>query len=190
MKKVMCVILLAMCVTGYAQKGGGFGVTGGLNYGSNGDFENGAQAIIEDPSKNVGFHIGFFGKIDLGLLYLRPEAAYTRTKSEYRSGDLSVSKLDVPLLVGIDVLGPITVFAGPSLQYILKNEFEDFDLETAENDFTVGAQLGVGLNFESFGIDVRYERGLSENEVDFSNIPTNRIDTRPEQIILGLSVPF
>ena len=92
------------------------------------------------------------------------------------------------MLLGIDLLGPLGVFAGPSLQYILNNEFEDFSLREVENNFTVGAQLGIALNFTHFGIDLRYERGLTENEVAFVDLSENRIDTRPDQLILGLSL--
>jgi len=186
-KKTVFLCCLLITTLTFAQKGGGFGVKGGVNYNSNGDFDNNFENITENPSKNVGFHVGVFGKIDLGVLYIRPEALYTRTQSEYNSGDLKISKLDAPLLVGIDILGPITVFAGPSLQYILDNEFEGFELEEAMDRFTVGAQIGAGLNFESFGIDVRYERGLSKNEIEFSDINVNRVDARPEQVIIALS---
>ncbi|MCH2488524.1 MAG: PorT family protein [Flavobacteriales bacterium] len=188
MKKVMLWTLLIISPMLYAQQESGLGIKAGLNYNSNGSYFNDAQALVEDPMKNIGFHLGMYGKIDLGSLYLRPELLYTRTQSEYDSGELTLSKLDAPLLLGIDLLGPLGVFAGPSLQYILNNEFEDFSLREVENNFTVGAQLGIALNFTHFGIDLRYERGLTENEVAFVDLSENRIDTRPDQLILGLSL--
>ena len=97
-----------------------------------------------------------------------------------------MKKIDVPLLFGVKIIGPVSVFAGPSLQYILDSEFEDFTIKDIEDDFTVGLNFGIGLNFNGFGVDLRYERGLSKNEAKFGNIPS-RIDTRPDQLILGLS---
>jgi len=188
MKQLTFTFIMLLCVCTFAQKNSNFGIKAGLNYNSNGEFFNDAENVVEDPSKNIGYHIGFYGKMDLGLLYIRPEAIYTRTSSEYRSGNFNLTKLDLPLLLGVDILGPISIFAGPSLQYILKNEFEGFSLEQANDKFTVGAQLGIGLNFESIGIDLRYERGLSENEIDFTEIDGSRIDSRPEQLILSLSL--
>lgn len=188
MKKLVFVCFVFCFGSMIAQSENGIGVKAGLNYNSNGEFVNDALDIKEDPSKSIGFHVGLYGKYDLGPVYVRPEAMYTRTSSEYEDADLTISKIDVPLLVGIDIIGPLSVFAGPSLQYILDNEFEDFSLEEANNKFTVGAQLGVGLNFNSIGIDLRYERGLSENEVEFSDIPASRVDIRPDQLILGLSL--
>jgi hypothetical protein len=188
MKKVIFILIVLISAISWSQKGSGFGLKAGLNYNSNGEFINDSENIAEDPSKKIGFHLGVYGKIDLGGLYIRPEAIYTKTSSEYNSGDLSISKLDVPLLLGIDIVGPLAVFAGPSLQYILKNDFEDFSLEDANDKFTVGAQFGVGLNFKRIGLDLRYERGLSKNEVEFTDLNQNRVDTRPDQLILGASL--
>lgn len=186
-KKLIFLSFLAVSTMAFAQKGSGIGIKGGVNYNSNGDFDNNFQNITENPTKNVGFHVGLYGRVDLGPLYVRPEALYTRTQSEYESGDLKISKIDVPLLLGIDIIGPLTIFAGPSAQYILTNEFENFEVEEAMEKFTVGAQLGVGFNFENFGIDVRYERGLNDNEIEFTDINVSRVDARQEQVILGLS---
>ena len=186
MHKIFFILLFFPIVTISAQTGNAFGIKGGLNYNSNGDYTNELQ--IENGSKNIGFHLGVFGKLDAGPIYLRPELIYTRTSSEYRAQDLIISKIDVPILVGLDILGPLSVFAGPDLQYILSNDFGSNNIGDPENEFTIGAQFGVGLNFEQFGIDIRYERGLSENEALLTGVPDSRVDTRPEQIILSLSV--
>ena len=104
-----------------------------------------------------------------------------------------MKKLDAPLLLGIKVLGPLNVFAGPSLQYILDSEFGDISVEEVENDFSVGLNFGIGAQFDKFGLDLRYERGFSENEAtfignNFGDGVVNRLDTRPDQLILCLSV--
>ena len=105
-----------------------------------------------------------------------------------------IKKIDAPLLVGLKVLGPLSVFAGPSFQYILDTEFDGINIDTIENDFSVGLNFGIGVNFNKIGIDLRYERGFSENEATFidDNLGTNavvsRIDTRPDQLILSLSI--
>ena len=103
-----------------------------------------------------------------------------------------MQKLDAPLLVGIKVLGPVSIFAGPSLQYIIDSEFENIDIDDVENDFSVGLNFGIGLNIDKLGIDLRYERGFSDNEATFLNNNNininNRLDTRPDQLILSLSL--
>ena len=68
----------------------------------------------------------------------------------------------------------------------------DFDNNNVEdlNDFTVGLNVGVGVSFKKIGIDLRYERGFSENEATILNnndINLGTIDTRVEQFILSIS---
>ena len=192
-KLILLIALTTTCTFAFAQAGSSFGLKGGLNYNANGDYFESIEENVEDPSRNIGYHIGLFGKIG-NRLYVRPEVVYTSTKSEYDSGDFEMQKIDVPLLVGIKVLGPLSIFGGPSLQYILDSEFDGVTIENVENEFTVGLNFGAAINFNTFGIDLRYERGLNENEANFlDNNGVNvsdRIDTRPDQLIVSLSVAF
>lgn len=177
-----------------AQNKSSFGFKGGLNYGANGDYFNSASTNAEHPDRNIGYHIGLFGKIG-NKLYFRPELVYTATKSDYNNDVFSIKKIDAPLLVGVKVLGPISVFGGPSLQYLLDTDFDgtNIDIDNVEDEFSVGLNFGIGINFNKIGIDLRYERGFNDNETSFisDNITSsisNRIDTRPDQLILSLSI--
>ena len=193
MKKVTYLSLLLIIFTSftYAQNKFGFGVKGGLNYNSNGDYYNSITSNIEHPDKNVGFHVGVFGKLG-GKLFLKPELVYTNTSSDYDGDTFKMQKLDAPVLAGLRFLKMFNVFAGPSFQYILDTDFDGFKFEDIENDFTVGLNFGVGVSFKNIGVDLRYERGFSDNEATFidnnSGLTTNQIDTRPEQLILSLSI--
>lgn len=195
--KIMKKILLLAVVTllsfsAFSQSDSGFGITGGLNFNGNGDYVESATTAAENPDRNIGYHIGIFGKIG-NRFYLKPELVYTKTKSDYNSGSFDMSKLDVPILLGTKIIGPLHVFTGPAFQYILNSEFDGITIDTIENDFSVGLHLGVGVNLGKLGIDIRYERGLSSNEAEFINtnitaLETSRLDTRPDQIILNVSV--
>ncbi|MDT0540244.1 outer membrane beta-barrel protein [Croceitalea sp. P059] len=193
MKKTLLVLVVALIsTTAFSQAGSSFGIKAGLNYNGNGDYFNSAEQAFENPDKNAGFHVGFFGKIG-NRIYLRPEVVYTSTSSGYDEGDLKIKKLDVPILVGTKVIGPLHVFAGPAFQYLLDTEFDGITFDDVENNFSVGLNIGAGVNLGKFGIDLRYERGFSENEVNFinSNITTlngDRVDTRPDQLILSFSL--
>jgi hypothetical protein len=185
-------ILVCISLSVNAQNGSSFGIKGGLNYSGNGDYFESIGDNAKNPDRNIGYHIGVFGKIG-NKLYLRPELVYTATKSDYDSDELSVKKIDLPVLVGLKVLGPLSIFAGPSFQYILDTEFDGINIDNVENDFSVGLNFGIGVNFNKIGIDLRYERGFSDNEATFINntIGSNtlsRIDTRPDQLILSLSI--
>ncbi|WP_027078867.1 porin family protein [Maribacter antarcticus] len=193
MKKI--VLITAVVLSGFfglAQNGSGFGIKGGINYAGNGDFFDSAENAVQSPDRNVGYHVGVFGKLG-NKIYIRPELVYTSTTSDYDEGDLRINKLDVPVLVGIKVIGPLSIFAGPAFQYILNSKFDGVTIDNIENDFTVGLNIGAGVSFGKFGLDVRYERGFSENELNFIDstqltLNDDRVDTRPDQIILSLSL--
>jgi hypothetical protein len=199
MKNLKSILFLSLFVVlstsiASAQTGSSFGIKGGLNYSGNGDYFESISANAQNPDRNIGYHLGVFGKLG-NRIYFRPELVYTATKSDYDSRDFSVKKIDAPLLVGVKVIGPLSVFAGPSLQYILDSEFDGITIDDIENDFSMGLNFGVGVNFNKIGIDLRYERGFNENEAtfidnNFGPDTIGRIDTRPDQLILSLSVAF
>ncbi|AZQ58627.1 PorT family protein [Maribacter sp. MJ134] len=194
MKKTL--LLTAMVLFGlstYAQSDSGFGIKGGLNYNANGDYFESAGDAARNPDRNIGYHLGIFGKIGVSRIYLRPELVYTKTKSDYNGEDFDMSKLDAPILLGVKVIGPLHLFAGPSFQYILSTEYDGITIDDVANDFTVGMNIGAGINLGKLGIDLRYERGFSDNEANFintniTNVGPSRIDTRPDQLILSLSL--
>jgi len=193
MKNIFLTVVFTaiMATSAFAQSGSGFGLKGGINYNANGSYFNAINNTSEDPTATVGYHIGLFGKLG-NKLYFRSELVYTSTKSDYdTAGDFSMQKLDAPLLVGLKVLGPVHVFAGPSLQYILESDLSNATINKLENDFSVGLNFGIGININQLGLDLRYERGFNTNEATIitnnTTIATNRLDTRTEQLILSLS---
>ena len=191
MKKLVLVMVFAFLGGSvWAQNGTSFGIKGGLNYNANGDYFESISSNADNPDRNIGYHIGVFGKFG-NQIYFKPELFYTKTKSDYDSGDFDMKKIDAPLLVGVKVIGPISVFGGPAFQYILDTEFEGTSIDDIENDFSVGLNFGIGLNFNKVGVDLRYERGFSDNEANFlinNNVDPSRLDTRPDQLILSVSV--
>ncbi len=191
-KKTILLALFLVSITSFtfAQSATGFGIKGGLNYNANGDYFESIGSNAKHPDRNVGYHIGLFGKVG-DQIYFKPELVYTSTKSDYDNDSFKMQKLDAPLLVGLKVLGPVSVFAGPSFQYILDSDFNGIAINDVKNDFTVGLNFGIGLNINKLGIDLRYERGFSDNEATFignNGIGTSRLDTRPDQLILSLSL--
>ena len=199
-KRILLLTIAFITTLFYANAQSGFGIKAGLSYNSNGElseFINETGNIIEKEGKGkAGYNVGIFGKLALGPVYLRPELVYTKTTSEYALNskvvDYKIARLDMPVLVGIKLIGPLSIFAGPAFQYTLTNDFKDIEYDRIDNDFTVGFNFGAGLEFGKFGIDVRYERGFNSNEATFidNNISSNtsyRLDSRPEQIIFSFS---
>ncbi|MFC4632963.1 outer membrane beta-barrel protein [Dokdonia ponticola] len=198
MKKLMILILLVSSVSVFGQSAQ-FGIKGGLNFGSTGEFSDltdNASTTIDGDNK-VGFHVGVYSKFKFLGIFVQPEILYTRLNTEYSEGgataDYNFSKIDIPLLVGIDVVGPLNLKAGPSFQLALNNDLEgagiDIGIQDPENSFTIGYQIGAGLQLGRLGVDLRYEGAFSENNAfseaneDFGFV----VDSRPSQWILSLS---
>lgn len=186
MKKliVLSILLIGTYTASYAQ----FGIKGGLNFNSNGDLtEIISQTVtnVKNPKSKIGYHIGAFYQTK-GDFYLRPELIYTKTKSDYTGNVFDMSKLDMPVLVGFKAFDPVSIFAGPAFQYIIDTNLQGVTISDVKNNFTVGMHIGASVDFGKFGLDVRYEKGLSENIANFANVPNKRLDTRPNQFIMSL----
>ena len=202
MKNSLLAAAFAMfSIAAFSQNDSGFGIKAGLNYNQNGDLTiksvgNAAEDVIRGSDGKVGYHVGIFGKLAFSRLYLRPELVYTKTQSAYNLNGgtkYDISRLDLPVLLGAKIIGPLHVFAGPAFQYMLSNDLEEFSINDAEKDFTLGLHIGAGVELGRLGLDVRYERGFSENEAEFigDNVTNNiegRVDSRPSQVIFALSL--
>ena len=206
MKKILFICtFLGMISVGYGQIFN-IGVKGGLNYNTNGDLlgtlrENTSDDYITRTSNgDYGYHFGAFAEMKLPLfLYIRPEVVFTHTESYYEvvpgsESQLSINKMDFPLLVGFRLVKVLRLFIGPSFQYIIDNDFKNA-INVQSDDFSMGMQIGAGLEFGRFGFDVRWEKGLSTSEATFTrNIAGDNfdviVDTRPSQIIFGVYYKF
>lgn len=197
-KRILSLSIAIIAMVFYVNAQSGFGVKAGLSYNTTGElnqFFNETGTLIDNKgSGKSGYNFGIYGKLGLGPIFLRPELVYTKTTSEYILNSVSVdyqmAKLDMPVLVGVKLIGPLSVFAGPAFQYVLDNDFQGLKYENIENDFSVGLNFGASLELGRLGLDVRYERGFNQNEVEFSGAGPNltyRLDSRPEQLIFGLT---
>ena len=191
-KLIKTLTFLALLSTTLLQAQFEFGVKGGLNYDSLGDVDyTDISATDLSAGSKTGYHIGAYGKIDLLLFYLRPEIQFTKINSGFSDKNIGLSKIEVPILLGYKILGPLSVFAGPSFQYILNEDVEGTTLTDIEENFTVGLQIGTRISFGRFGLGVRYERGFTDNDVRILGVNgvdvEGRIDARPNQFIVSAS---
>jgi hypothetical protein len=170
-----------------------FGMKGGVNYDSFGELNRTDLSLENFKSvAKTGFHIGIFGSLDLLTFYLRPELQFSQSVSQFNSNEtIALNKLEAPVLLGYKILGPLSIFAGPSFQYILKEKGTDISLGDLEENFTVGLQLGTRLKLGRFGLGIRFERGFKDNEVVILGNNgvdiAGRVDTRANQWIISAS---
>lgn len=200
MKKVLIAFALIIGLSQTTEAQLQVGLKAGVNYNSD-SFKDVSNDVLDGAKSKTGYHAGiwFRAKLPIIGLYLRPEIIYTELKNEVTYDNLLVrtptdfkfSKIDVPVLLGKKIFGIGNIFAGPSFQYILSSDFGLNDLtEISTSNFSLGIQMGGGIEFGRLGIDVRWERSLTNAEARFvdNNISSNvNFDTRVNQIIFGVS---
>jgi len=192
----MIMLLLVTTVTTALGQSAKFGIKGGLNFGNTGDITTITNESFSAENR-VGFHVGLLGQIKFSGIFLQPEVVYTEVSSEFANdidSNFNVSQLDIPVLLGFDIIGPLNVKAGPAFQLQLSNDF-DTDLVAVsdpENTFTLGYQIGAGLQLGRLGIDLRYESAFSENNALLTEdvLAVASIDTRPSVWLLSISYFF
>jgi len=212
MKKVILILLLIGSFSIANAQIFNFGIKGGINYNSNGDLRTLNFSEISDNVKissdqETGYHVGVFTEMKLPLwLYLRPELYYEHTESSYDGTldktKLKLDKINAPILIGMRVLGIGRIFLGPSFHYTISTDLKDtpsFDnIKTvSSDDFSVGGQIGIGLELGRIGADIRWETGFTDTEAIFVGDVLNKIggesikiDTSPQQFILSFYYKF
>ena len=202
MKKIRFGCFLLFLVTQQSLAQLQFGVKAGINYNSD-SFESVSDDVLNGAKTKTGIHTGVWLRAKLPVIgfYIRPELMYTELNNSVnydsdfavpRNTNFKFRKIDVPVLIGKKFLGIGNVFAGPSFQYILSSDFELNDLkEVSTENFSLGIQLGGGVELGRLGFDIRWERGLSKTETVFVDNTINdtnfNFDKRVSQIIFGIS---
>lgn len=204
MKKLFITACLIIGAIQFSQAQIQWGLKAGVNYNSD-SFENVTNDILSGAGSKTGFHAGLWlrGRIPIIGFAIRPEIVYTQISNEVAfssnntTSTLDIQKIDIPVLFEKGILKFGRVFAGPSFQYVIGSGFGlssigDIDV----SDFTVGLQLGAGVEFSKFGVDVRWERSFSKIESFLlgntigAAVPKVDFDTRVNQIIVSLSYKF
>ena len=65
MRNLFFILMIAIAIPSItmAQTAKGLGLKAGLNYNANGDYFESINDTYKNPDRNVGYHIGLFGKI-------------------------------------------------------------------------------------------------------------------------------
>lgn len=197
MKKLITMLCLVVGVIQFtsAQSASGYGIKGGLNYGSNGNLISETENIISHPDENIGFNLGVFAKFG-SWIYFKPELLYTNTSSKYNNvndsdATFKTQKIELPAMVGLRLIGPLSIFAGPSFQYILSSKLNGQKENDIDKNITMGYNIGLAISFNHFAIDLRYESAFSNNQTKFLNtngLEIVTVDSRTKQFTLNLSI--
>ena len=207
------IILLVIIFNSSLYSQGSLGVNFGLNDDSFGSIENIQNTIDNydlDLKNATGFQFGIFTEIDLITFYVRPELNFIYSISNQGSAILSgnisedllkhkfkSSEIQVPIIFGYNIIGPISVFGGPSFKYNLNSTSDVFDLEDIKDKYKLSVLLGSRIKIKSIGIDLRYERGLNNGEIKIINanglnIPNGNIDSTNNRfsVLISYDLPY
>ena len=190
---------------------GNLGFQFGLNDDNFGSIENISNKIDNydlDIKNSTGFQFGVFTEIDLITFYIRPELNLIFSKSKNAAAysldeginiaehSYKSSEIQLPIIFGYKVLGPISVFGGPSFKYNLSNS-SNFNLEDIKDKYTLSLLLGSRVKFRSISLGLRYERGLNNNEVLIINangvdLDNANVDLTTNKLSLNISydIPY
>lgn len=203
MKKIFSIIALCGLSFSYAQ----ISLAAKANLlipTSSASWDNISNAIAQKGSNAAGFNVGLSLKISTPTkFFVQPELYYTNFKS---SADVTVSgvttnveakssRLDLPVLVGMNVVGNLLgIYAGPVASvHLNKNETFGQFAEDIKNNFSMGYQLGAQAEISKLIFTARYEGAFSSDQRKFINSVTGsevNYDSRPSFFIVGLGYKF
>ncbi|MCK5824676.1 MAG: outer membrane beta-barrel protein [Ichthyobacteriaceae bacterium] len=185
MKKTL-LILLTIFAFNTVNAQIDIGIQGGPNYNWSGfEYDN------YTTKNSAGWHIGALVKIEFSEigLFVEADPTYTKLNVEIVRDNfdlelLSTDRLDLPVLVGIKVLGLLRIFAGPVFSSNVNTvaTIKDWNVDV-EDEISTGFQIGAGVELGSMIVDVRYEGG-SDSDIKINGI---EFDNRSNQILLNVA---
>jgi hypothetical protein len=195
--KILITALLALCGSSIDAQSISGGITGGVSTGSVkiSDMGNGFNGVIQGDNI-FGIEGGFFAKINLLPVYVKPEVLVLYKKGTVdvvssspesegtivKQSDFKMNKLEVPVLFGIRVLGPLNVEAGPVYNYILEatNKFNGYDVDVSKDG--LGYRLGINIELcKIFSLGVSYQ-GITNKAFSKATFES------PDEIIFGAAL--
>lgn len=150
------------------------GVKGGLNsFNIQSDNSSGSDS-------KIGLHAGLLGHIHLNDQYaFQPELVYSMQGAKSSNTDIKLDYINVPLLLQYMFDNGFRIQAGPQLGFLLNAKAENGSSEDIKDHFkSIDLGLSVGASYvhppTGFGIDARYNLGLSDISETTNETTTNR----------------
>lgn len=158
-KILLAFFLLGLAASAQAQ----FGVRAGYN---SANFSN------TNFDAKSGFHVGAYYTIGAGFISIEPGIQYSQKGyqgTEIATGKIVDEKLgyiDVPILLRLNLLPSVNIFAGPQASAFISSEYqlgdETFDSSQAIKGYDLGGVVGAQVILPlGFNIQANYDFGLN-----------------------------
>lgn len=155
MKIIITTVLSFLLLSGVASAQHiNIGVKGGLNAYTI------TEGFVLDNDLKLGWHLGLIGHIHLiNPIALQPEVVFSMQGSK----DTNLNYINVPFMFQYMYDNGFRIQAGPQFGVLVSAKSQDINVKDDYETFDMA--LGVGLSYvnpvTNFGVDVRYNHGLS-----------------------------
>jgi hypothetical protein len=170
------------------------GIMGGVSTGSVkiSEIPNSFTNVIKGDNI-VGIEGGVFMKLNAGPFYGKPQLllnyrsgtvdVQSETGETMQSTSFKMSRLEIPVIFGLELLGPIAIEIGPVYNRVL-NVTESFNSERITiKKGGIGYRIGAALGLGRANLSVHYQ-GLSLN----SSSSDQSTYEAPSELIFGIGI--
>src|SRR5262249_9740238 len=141
----------------------------------------------------MGYELGFYMQLNAGPFYAKPELLLnhrsgtvemqSETNGNTESVNFKMNRLEIPVMFGLELLGPVSIEAGPVYNKVL-NVTENFNNEAVSiKQGGLGYRLGGVVALGRVALSVHYQ-GLKINSSDSSESNFSA----PSELIFGLAL--
>ncbi len=174
---ILCLIITSyLCTSAQVY----FGPKGGLSASwiniKRSIEHSGSNYTFESDKARFGIHVGVFSRIEIGGVFLQPEALFTHSEGKVKlnSGSagnevrtLTYDKFDFPVLLGGKFNDFFRIQTGPVFTLLLNGDARETDvypyIKENYKSATIGYQVGIGVDIaDKIVIDLKYEGDLSD----------------------------
>jgi len=181
MKLYFCVAIASLMMIGtVSAQSVNLGIKGGLNV---------SNVHVDEESEydsKTGLHLGLLGHIHLNDRWgLQPELLFSGQGAKYTTSGvetkLKLNYINVPILFQYMFDNGFRLEAGPQVGFLVSAKSEANDVSVDMKDQLKGVDFGVGLGLgyihvpTGFGVDARYNLGVSNVNEDDENKFMNRV---------------
>jgi len=180
MKLYFCVAIASLMMVGTVNaQHVNLGIKAGLNVYTISD-DGGT-----DYNSKTGLNVGFLGHVHLNQRWaIQPELLYSAQGGKFKSSGvdskLKLDYINLPVLFQYMFDNGFRLEAGPQVGFLVGAKAESGDVKADVKDQLKGADFGLGLGLgyihvpSGWGVDARYNLGLSDISEDDNNKLMNR----------------